>query len=396
MKKRVISLGLALMMLCSMMGVTAFAAPIEKKNELLAVNAFVMEQVEAFAAIDDAWNETTQIADCVTLYAPDDTINGYIFHFKTGGVDTGFMQIGILGQELFVVNLGFEGDDVLSKMVKHHNSVANSGLTAEADAIVVPVVSLDNSAKIYYTGGFNYYLNGGRNELVSLAENEVVETGISSLAAEYSAYQDGRAIALEEAVLAASEGENTRSSSSGNYTVEGYYTASLRMKTMSYWPNYNEHCSPTAATNMVMYWKYGRGFFANHAASTSQTSVFTWFYNKMKTNLYQTGTDWDDIWPAYAEYFTNNSGASTAISDRVTAVTFNKIRTKMDENIPVHLEVRSYDGGGNHSVNVWGYAVSDSANYLRITDNWGDTIGNILIGYSEYSYGQYVYYGLNA
>ena len=123
--------------------------------------------------------------------------------------------------------------------------------------------------------------------------------------------------------------------------------------------------------------------------------MFTWFYDKMKTNLYQTGTDWDDIWPAYAEYFTNNSGASTATSDRVTLVTFNKIRTKMDEDIPVHLEVRSYDGGGNHSVNVWGYAVTDSGNYLRITDNWGDTIGNILIGYNEYSYGQYVYYGLN-
>ena len=59
----------------------------------------------------------------------------------------------------------------------------------------------------------------------------------------------------------------------------------------------------------------------------------------MKTNLYQTGTDWDDIWPAYAEYFTNNSGASTATSDRVTLVTFNKIRTKMDEDIPVHLVV---------------------------------------------------------
>lgn len=69
--------------------------------------------------------------------------------------------------------------------------------------------------------------------------------------------------------------------------------------------------------------------------------------------------------------------------------------TKMDSDIPVHLSVNSYSGGDNHSVNVWGYSVVDSTNYLRITDNWGSSVSNSLINYSSYSYGQYVYYGLN-
>ena len=129
------------------------------------------------------------------------------------------MQIGVMGQELFVVNLGFEGDDVLSKMVKYHNSIVDSGLTTRANITAASEVSLDSSVKVYYTGGFNYYLSNGKNVLISLAENEVVEAGISCLTAEYSAYQDGREIALEETALSVPEGANNSSSSLENYTV---------------------------------------------------------------------------------------------------------------------------------------------------------------------------------
>lgn len=396
MKRRIISLGIAFVMFCSIMGTTAFAIAPEQNNSLGLIEAFVMNQVEAFSAIDDAWDETTEIKNYVVLYAPDDTVNGYIFRFETCGVDTGFMQIGIQGQEFYVVNLGFEGADVLSKMVEYHNSLTESSLTMMTEVADVPTVNLLTSPKVYYTGGFNYYLYGGENELVSLFGNEVVETGLADLEPEYSLYKENRVEAMEEIESECAAGENTRSSTIENYTVTGYYDASTYMKTMSYWSNYDQHCTPTAATNYVMYWKYGRGLFANHTASLSQTNVFNWFYQKMQTNQSIIGTNWNNIWPAYKEYFTNYSGASALVSDRVILVNFSGIKMKLNADMPVHLEVIDYEGIGNHSVNVWGYSIVNSNQYLRITDNWGTTIGNILIDYGSYNYGQYVYYGITS
>lgn len=160
------------------------------------------------------------------------------------------------------------------------------------------------------------------------------------------------------------------------------------MKTMSYYTGYSNHCTPTAATNSVMYWKYGRGYFANN--SSNQMTVFKWFHDRMNTTA-ANGTQWTYIWGAYVDYFTYYSGMVTGTSDQVSLVTFNKIKEKLSSDIPVHLEILSY-GGGNHSVNVWGYSVSDSTNYLRITDNWGTSISNLLINFGAYSYGQFVWY----
>lgn len=100
----------AFVMVCSIIGTTAFTITLVH-NGLSIAETYALNQVEAFSEIDDAWDETTEIEDYIILYAPDNTVNGYIFHFRTDGVDTGFMQIGIQGQAFYVVNLGFDGDE---------------------------------------------------------------------------------------------------------------------------------------------------------------------------------------------------------------------------------------------------------------------------------------------
>ena len=394
MKKRILSSCLVLIMLCSIIGSTVVATISETEINRTTIEDYVMEQVEAFSVIDDAWNETTQIVDRIPLYAPDDSLNGYIFNFETNGKKSGFMQVGILEKELYVVNLGFEGNDLLNKMINHHNILKAESMVKEIQGGERMIADLDPSSKVYYTGGFNYYVYSENNELVSLAENKVVKNGISEVNISYISYIENM---MEKEANKSSERQQVNvQRATENYTVRGYSTAASRMKTMNYWSNYSDHCAPTAAVNMVMYWKYGRGFFANHAASSSQTSVFNWFYNAMETNQGSAGTDRAKIWPAYAEYFTEYSGASTAISDRVTWVTFDKIRTRMDEDIPVHLSISNYENVGGHSVNVWGYSIVNSNEYLRISDNWGSNHSNILIAYNSYNYPQYVFYGLSA
>lgn len=154
----------------------------------------------------------------------------------------------------------------------------------------------------------------------------------------------------------------------------------------------HDHCSPTAATNMVMYWKYGRGFFSGN--STSQSTVFNWFYSQMGTNYGQTGTNWTNIEYPIASYFASYSGASSASVGTVYAVTYSNIKAKCDSNIPLQLEVIHYvNSSTNHSINVWGYNTMSSGNYLYITHNLNSSnyVSFSLMNYSAYSYGQFVY-----
>ena len=395
MKRVFISVFMVFVMLGSMMGTTAFAVESMKQSNLSQAETFAMEQVEAFAKMDDTWNDNTCIKEHVALYAPDDTINGYIFRFETSGEDTGFMQIGVLEQEFFVVNLGFEGYDILTQMMNQYTGaiLAEKGFDTESTEKRIKATS-----KIYYAGGFNYYAVNEANKLVSLDTHEEIEDKDTALSAVYALYTSGL---LERRAAKISEDNmmNERRSSIETRLVTGYGTAATNMKTMSYWSNYSAHCAPTAAVNMIMYWKHGRGFFASHAASNDPTSVFTWFYNEMETNQGVVGTPRTKIMPAYDEYFAAYSGATTMTADRVTSVTFNKIKTKVDADVPLHLSIDDYENSygdvGGHSVNVWGYAIIDSDEYVGISENWGATHGYILIAYDSYDYGQYVYYNLN-
>ncbi len=156
---------------------------------------------------------------------------------------------------------------------------------------------------------------------------------------------------------------------------------------MNYYSGYTNHCSPTAATNMVMYWKYGRGFFSGN--STNVLSVFSSLYSLMGTTS-NGGTPYANILPAYDSYFQSYCGASSYVSTEVSSVTWSGIKSFIDSDMPIHLDIQSYGGySGSHGVNVWGYTVSNNTNYLYLSDNWGTSFSTTYLNYSTYNYGFY-------
>lgn len=347
------------------------------EDELLeSAKLYVAEQIKLFAAEDpySTWDDSTVISSYVELYSPEEMVNGYIFQISTGGLDSGFMQIGVQ-EEFYVVNLGYEGSGYLADMIEAYNLNVSS-----SDDIAI--IS-DQSDKAYYIGGFDYYVYNDSDELVDLLSCEVTNIAISDLVDEYEAY-------IEYIDDAANE-EYVSSASTSTYTVADFDDAYSYLVSTTSFSGYSNHCAPTAATNMVLYWKYARGYFSSD--SSGATTIFKRFYSLMGTTS-SSGTTRSKIEPAYTQYFISYSGTSADVCYVITSVTMAKIKTKLNSDIPLHLSIDDYvtsSGTANHSVNVWGYYISGSTNYIRITNNLGTAGAISLLNYTAYDYAQFVY-----
>lgn len=164
------------------------------------VEDYVMEQVQEFLALkeqDDSitWSETTKISSVLPLYAPDDTVNGYICYLETDGEATGTMQVGVQDGEYYVMNLGFDGGSILDAQLE-----TCSALTGET-------VSVGSEQKVYFTGAFNYYLETADGSLLFVQDGETVSRGADRLTQEYAAFSEQLAADLEtEGAEGATEG----------------------------------------------------------------------------------------------------------------------------------------------------------------------------------------------
>ena len=141
--------------------------------------------------------------------------------------------------------------------------------------------------------------------------------------------------------------------------------------------NARNHCSPTAATNMMLYWyhrntnKYGKLL-----ESGSWTVVFNKMHNYMKTTN-KDGTSIPDIAPAYRRYF-KEKGVLCDVSYNDGAAGGLNIAKEIDKDFPCHLNLKNHSAYDNHDVLALGYqifyykksAAKDYDIFIRIADGW--------------------------
>lgn len=373
MNKKIISALLAVLFLVS--SVNASAASTSAHN-LTAAKNFALSEVASFIDSGDeivTWDNTTRISSHIELYAPDDTLNGYIFKFETQGTPSGYMQIGVLDSSYFVMNLGFEGNDYLTSMLE-----ANS---IDADILEDQIV--------YYAGNMNYYIyhDGVLVDLVNEEPSKLTSSDIDSL---YNGYKTQIRNDISQTT------KSTRSASSMIYAmVDNVLSSSL--KPMNYYSGYSNHCAPTAATNLVLYWSACRG---KTALGTNAATIFTGFHSAMGTT--SNGTIASNIYAPINSYF--SSKLSTGLicgtynwSSSSSALHYDTMKQLVDGGIPMLLGITNWTSGSTlgHAVNVWGYNIMDGTNYLYISNNQdSDAYCSIsLINYSSYTYNIYVYAG---
>ncbi|MBQ7639929.1 MAG: hypothetical protein IJS91_02950 [Bacteroidales bacterium] len=363
-----------LLIICLIISTGSVSAANTKQDLMQAAIEYARGVLHGFVNTNNVivtWTEATDITSVILLYDPTDNINGAIINLETEGKPNGFIQVGLNDDYWYVVNLAFEGDNYLIGLINSNDNLKN-----DFDSIL--------NQKIYYIGGFSYFIHNCKGELVSLENGMILDESIDTLLPIYNKFCSR----LREFEVDSDITVGTRTSN--YYHVDGWDVAADYMRSTQYYQTLisglNSHCTPTAAVNLIMYWKYGRDFFVNNSAS--QLTVFNWFYNQMGTNNGQNGTLPSNVQQPIAYYVGTYSGASSAPTGRITSVTFNKIKSKCDSDIPLVLDIDDYTDDGKHTVNVWGYNISNNINYLFITNNWG-TNGSNYVTFSLMNYGAY-------
>ena len=365
--------------------VVCLCSGFNNNEEYLREKAIVaaMDEIRSFSERDEGsqWDDSTTISSIIELYDPNNSINGYIFDLSTEGHRSGFIQVGIADGACYIVNIGFIGDNYAVEQLDQYNR-------DKKDGDIYPVSYLYKN-KVYYLGGFNYLVEKGNDYYIDLGSGSIEKIDKITLENAYNDYK--RAISQDY------KGDITTLSSSKATTttkiVSSFGTANTHMVYTQYFSGYHDHCSPTAATNMVIYCKYGRGYFGSDTSNV--TTIFQRFYNKMETNCgTDPGTYHSKLYPAY-KWYVQTYGGSALIAHYSTSVLISTIKTKINGNIPLQLEVDDLINANEcHSVNVWGYSTTNSTNYLSITKNISNR-NTSLINFSAYSYAQFTYWGIS-
>lgn len=343
-----------------------------------AADMYVMEQLQTFSDSKDivglTWNDKTEIQDRIPLYEPNGEISGYIYHFMTDGMQTGFMQVQEIEGTYTTVNLGFTGDDVLTRLVKE-NRLTRSQMS---------------DGKIYYCGNYDYFCEIGEENVYSLNDRELVDD-FQDLEQCYKQYESELLNSMQEELC---QQETVASVSAATKYVPGFGMASSYLKSTNYYAGYENHCAPTAGTNIVLYWRYSRGA---DKLSNNPTTVFNQLYRLMGTT--DGGTSRSRIKPAMENYLLSYYTYSEVMVGQYDTVTFSKVKGSVASGYPVILSVNNWQSTGNgHAIDVWGYSENGGTNYYCITDNQDSNSTNTpspyLINSSSYSFAQGVYAGL--
>ena len=149
----------------------------------------------------------------------------------------------------------------------------------------------------------------------------------------------------------------------------------------------HDHCSPTAATTIMKYFKYlGKSSLSN---SYSNNDVFAKFYIAMDTNggvsgSKDSGTVRSKIAPSYIKVG-RDLGAKPKESSRLSGTTSKIMQSALERGKLLHVSVDKLGSKkGGHSIAV----VSYSNGYFEIADGWSASFRNV--AYSDMSVQQVV------
>ena len=325
------------------------------------------------------WNETTDICSSIALYDYDDVCIGYVFKLSTDGNPTGYIQVNNINNELVTYCYSFNGKP------------AYEGLATDEVTSVNP-----SDDKLYFFGNFTYCTqlpNGNFSPLDS-----VEEFNVQDVAAFYHNFLNQTNQHQEECNVT-----NERTESIKN-TASTHSAQSFSLVTTSDFSNLyatrpngtrqrvTQHCSPTAATNIMLYFRSTGD--SPLSSSVSNSTIFMELYYAMDTNsisssneITATGTQWSNIQPGISSFCSGRNCTPSSLG-KVTSITYSGMKNHLNDGELLQIELRDFPNeNSNHSVVAFDY----SGNYLSLSTGWDTDYHSYL--YSGLSIGQYVYVG---
>lgn len=402
MKKKIISIMMTAVMIFSMSTAFSFAGDTSSK---IIVNSsgdkLIPEDVAeiiaerfitdiAAADLDMTWTDDTEVDDCTVLYDENNDISGYSFDLETAGEDNGYIVISAY-------------TDIENQILEYSDS---------CDPLYESL-DLDAGDKVIYTGTLDYYKDTGNSYVVSLDNKTVAKTQLKSdfEACRSASYQLSNRIEMQNALSGES---HTNGSGNDGVDIDGtiynavdYANANYagpfsayewdnhleqycKFTIMDSFPGYNDHCSPTAITNLIEM----KGAYSGNSNITSkseQTIFSTVVKHGLDNEYYVNGTASGITYYSTLNKYIKESFSLFGMNVSVTNKTasYNNIKTEISNNRPIYLSLLA---GGDTAYtepdlghDVIGYAYtrlksSTTGNYksfLKVADGW-------------YSHGRYI------
>lgn len=335
------------------------------ENEAEAIaNRCVQNQI---GQIGCRWNDTTRIYETVPFSDPFGNTNSYLFRVITDEELIGYIFVDAFGENPHVQAFEYDCDFMLDSMYEQNHDK-----------------KVDKSDEIIYNNGFSFLTREETGEYKSVVTDEILEQTETEIKKEYK--EEKEEIAREQAgeVSPLAQVVYTNKHLDGVYWDDDKNNFNFVPYTMIKFVNEN-HCTPTAATNLVYYWgtikpggHYGLWNGSERARNPS-VSVFCMLYAAMRSE-YEIGTYFNQIIPGLTAFsrarYDLIAGSGYQEDGLLNGVTWNFIKNNVDKSYPVLIGTNNDSKYGNHSLLCVGYQECSDGNYLRVADGWSATISN--------------------
>lgn len=310
------------------------------------------------------WNENSVIKNKIPLYDLNGNVNSYIYEIATNEIGQGFIQVDLLTTPYVVSRFSFSGEHILNSMIKEFET-SNTNIES---------YKLD---KVIYLGGYTYLVKDDKISYYDLNSITKLTQTKNELELMYDIY-------ISQLKNIQSQEEQTIQPLA--YPVTKYVTGAdwkFLVEMDDFKDKYingvkvDNHCSATAATNIVKYWAQKRN--QPKLYNESDWWVFSSLYVNMKTNenIWNEGTWLRQAYDGLIKYSENTRGVATSGGQYILAATWAKAHQLINSDVPFVLGTKNYNGlEGFHSVAVFGYYYTGpytSNNYLIINNGHNKT-----------------------
>lgn len=319
------------------------------------------------------WRWGIRLGTPIEMYDVNDCVNSYYIQvFDKSNMPAGYVVIGATREYAPVIEFSTSGSFYATQ-----NGVRN------------------NKA-VYYDGGIDYYYkNNDTFSSIITNDSDVKLSSSGQLrTSEVNAEIYSKEWEIWEGLLATSAQRSSNPPTDGSTVItkpsnyESGYTelledavpnSNLSYKITSNFSGYHDHCTPTAATNIMFYW-YSRNSstYSSLRKNNSWTSTFAELYSLLKTNQgADNGTYPSNYVNGYSTYF-SNAGFSNAQVYYYPSAYWSNIKNEISADYPFQLDVVSHHLYNTHSVVAIGYKqfkynASTYSRYIQIADGWSSS-----------------------
>lgn len=363
MKRKLLSLALALMILLSIAPIVGNAESFDRyvSRDMIPHN---VAEIIALHFLNDSindpklsWTSETEIYSCQTMFDVDGNVSAYSFELKTNGCDTGYIVISAYPDVPSVV---LEFSDKSSPIYEEFN-------IQPGDAII-------------YTGLLNYYKDDGGPSLTSIDNEQISISEIPTPLA------DSRNKVNLQSVQVQSKYPIDDPFSWADYYYRGPFVYSgdsvnefenyCKFRRTSDFHGYRDHCGPTAITNLLeMIGSYKR---YSKITNTNYQNIFKEVANYgIKRGYYSNpgGSSRSNL-NAFIKGAFGLYSVNVNVSNK--NATFNNIKMELKNHRPFYLTLRAHPGYGNHGVAGYAYTrlqsktTGDYLSFVKIADGWAN------------------------